>query len=84
MFDWTDEPRSGQVLLDVGCASGNDLCRDLDCSIVGLDEDPAVFGSQLPPALAPRYHRVVGTAINVAIGFVDVRLSKLQSAYTCI
>jgi SAM-dependent methyltransferase len=41
MFDYTDPPRAGQRLLDVGCASGNQQARDLACTVIGLDEDPA-------------------------------------------
>jgi SAM-dependent methyltransferase len=42
MFDWTDPPRAGQRLLDIGCAGGNPQARDLACTVIGLDEDPAV------------------------------------------
>ena len=41
MFDYTEPPRAGQRLLDVGCASGNQHARDLACTVIGLDEDPA-------------------------------------------
>lgn len=42
MFDWTQPPRAGERLLDVGCASGNAQSSGLDCTVIGLDEDPAV------------------------------------------
>ena len=42
MFDWTTPPRAGELLLDVGCAGGNQQARDLACTVIGLDEDPAV------------------------------------------
>ena len=42
MFDYTQPPRAGQRLLDVGCAGGNAQANDLACTVIGLDEDPAV------------------------------------------
>jgi hypothetical protein len=42
MFDWTAAPRPGERLLDVGCAGGNQHASDLACTVIGLDEDPAV------------------------------------------
>jgi SAM-dependent methyltransferase len=53
MFDWTEPPRAGQRLLDVGCASGNQQARDLACTVVGLDEDPAVSPTVLGNAAMP-------------------------------
>ncbi|HTS66589.1 MAG TPA: class I SAM-dependent methyltransferase [Candidatus Acidoferrales bacterium] len=52
MFDWTSPPRAGQRLLDVGCAGGNQQARDLACTVIGLDEDPAVRPSVLGNAAA--------------------------------
>ena len=73
MFDFTEPPRPDQRLLDVGCASGNFQSGSIDCQIVGLDEDPGVFGSALPAAVAERYHRVIGTAeeMPLAAGSFD-------------
>jgi SAM-dependent methyltransferase len=42
MFDYTTPPRAGELLLDVGCAGGNAQASDLACTVIGLDEDPAV------------------------------------------
>src|SRR5262249_23195407 len=42
MFDWTEAPRTGERLLDVGCAGGNQHASDLACTVIGLDEDAAV------------------------------------------
>ncbi|HXK03886.1 MAG TPA: class I SAM-dependent methyltransferase [Verrucomicrobiae bacterium] len=47
MFDWTTPPRAGERLLDVGCAGGNQQSRELACTVIGLDEDPAVRPSVL-------------------------------------
>jgi SAM-dependent methyltransferase len=52
VFDWTEPPRVGQRLLDVGCASGNQQARDLVCTVIGLDEDPAVSPTVLGNAAA--------------------------------
>ena len=41
---------------DVGCAGGNSQAAGVDCMVVGLDEDPAVFRG------AGKYHQVLGDA----------------------
>lgn len=46
------------MLLDVGCASGNQDSALLPCRIIALDEDPAVFIGHPPKSF--KYHQLVG------------------------
>jgi SAM-dependent methyltransferase len=68
MFDWLTPPRAGERLLDVGCAGGNSQAADVECMVVGLDEDPGVFVPN-----GSRYARVLGDAkrMPLAAGSFD-------------